>query len=101
MFFVEHQCFWFQKTQVKKHQFLVKRGVATKRFFLITCVLKNAKSYRFFFPFFGQILVDVQKHCKICVSAHFQKQKKEKMTIFQSYYLGQVNVIIWAKFVAT
>ena len=30
--FVQHQCFWFQKTQVEKHQFLVKRGVATKRF---------------------------------------------------------------------
>ena len=33
MSFVQHQCFWFQKTQVEKHQFLVKRGVATKRVF--------------------------------------------------------------------
>ena len=33
MLFVQHQCFWFQKTQVEKHQFLVKRGVATKRVF--------------------------------------------------------------------
>ena len=52
MFFVQHQCFWFQKTPVEKHQFLVKRGVATKRFFLITCVLQNVKSYRFFLPLF-------------------------------------------------
>ena len=31
--------FWFQKTQVEKHQFLVKRGVATKLFFyeLVFC----------------------------------------------------------------
>ena len=54
--------FGFKKTQVEKHQFLVKRGVATKRFFFITCVLQNVKSYRFCFcPFLGQILVDVQK----------------------------------------
>ena len=36
-----------KKAQVRKHQFLVKRGVATKRFFLWTCVLQNVKSYRF------------------------------------------------------
>ena len=41
-----------------------------------------------------------KKHCKISISALFQKQKK-KMTILQGYYLGQVRVIIWAKFVAT
>ena len=33
-FFVEHQCIWFQKTQVQKHQFLVKRGGCNKAFFL-------------------------------------------------------------------
>ena len=37
VFFVQHQCSFFEKRQ-EKHQFLVKRGVATKRFFLITCV---------------------------------------------------------------
>ena len=37
-----------------------KKGSCNKTAFLITCVLKNVKSYRFF-PFFGQILVDVQK----------------------------------------
>ena len=46
----------------KKHKFLVKRGVATKRFFVLsTCVLKNVKSYRFSGGSFWQILVDVQK----------------------------------------
>ena len=37
----------------KKHIFLVKRGVATKRFFVLsTCVLQNVKSNRFFLPLF-------------------------------------------------
>ena len=51
-----------------------------------------------FCPFFGQILLDVQKHYKIGISAHFQKQKKEKNDHFEGllsgpskgYYLGQV-----------
>ena len=30
---VQHQCFWFWKQQVEKHQLLVKTGVATKTFF--------------------------------------------------------------------
>ena len=32
--FVQHQCFWFQKTKLKNTSFWSKRGVATKRFFL-------------------------------------------------------------------
>ena len=74
--FVEHQCFWFQKTQVKKHQFLVKRGVATKRFFLINCVLKNVKSYRFLLaPFLAKFWLMFKNTVKIGISANFQKQK--------------------------
>ena len=43
-----------------------------------------------------------KKHCKNWYFSTFSKaKKKKKMTIFQSYYLGQVHVIIWAKFVAT
>ena len=38
-----------------------QKGGCNKTFFLITCVLQNVKSYRFFCPFLGQILVDVQK----------------------------------------
>ena len=48
--FVQHQRFWFQKTQVEKHQFLVKRGGGATKRFLITCVLQNVKSYHFFAP---------------------------------------------------
>ena len=45
--------FLVSKTKVEKQHFLVKRGVATKRFlFLSTCVLQNVKSYRFLFALF-------------------------------------------------
>ena len=60
------------KNKVEKHQFLVKRGVATKVFFNEPVFWENVKSYRFFFAhFFCQILVDVQKHYKIGISARF------------------------------
>ena len=100
MLFVQHQCFWFQKNKVEKHQFLVKRGVATKRFFFWTCVLENVKSYRFFCPIFCQILVDVQKHYKNRYFSTFLKAKnwKKKMHFevllsgpSRCYYLGQVD----------
>ena len=73
----------------KKHKCWVKRGVATKRYFLWACVLQNVKSYRFLGPCFWQSLVDVQKHYKIGISAHFWKQKKQKIPFF--------NVINWSK----
>ena len=40
--------FDFQTSNLKNKKQMVKRGVATKRFFLSTCVLENVKSYRFF-----------------------------------------------------
>ena len=71
-------CFLFNinvfgfKKQSWKHQFLVKRGVATKRFFFFMnlCFAKCEK-LSFFLPIFCPILVDVQKHYKIGISAHF------------------------------
>ena len=51
----------------------------------------------FFLPFFCPILVDVQKHYKIGISAHFKKQKIEKKSILRCYYLGQVGVIMAEK----
>ena len=54
--------FWVSKTQVKKHQFLVNRGVATKRFFFNNLCFEKCEKLSFsFWPFFVQILVDVQK----------------------------------------
>ena len=58
--FCSTSMFLVSKNQVEKHQFLVKRGVATKRF-LWTCVLQNVKSYRFCLGHFWQILVALQK----------------------------------------
>ena len=49
-----------------------------KTVFLITCVLQNAKSYRFFCAFFGQVLVDVQKHYKNRYFSTFPKAKTKK-----------------------
>ena len=43
----KHDCFWFQNKQLKKHTFLAKRRVATKRVLLWTCVLQTVKSYLF------------------------------------------------------
>ena len=43
--------FWFQKHKLKKHQFLVKRGGATKRFFCNLCFAKCEK-LSFFLPLF-------------------------------------------------
>ena len=69
--FVQHQCFWFQNKQLKKQKFLVKRGVATKRVFLWTCVLQNVKSYRFLGHFLANFGWCSKKHYKIGISAHF------------------------------
>ena len=48
--------------------------------------------------FLAKFWLMFKKHYKIGISAHFQKHR---MTILKGYYLGQVRVIIWAKFVAT
>ena len=51
-----------KKNQVEKHQFLVKRGVATKRFFFMSLCFGKCEKLSFFWgAFFGQILVGVQK----------------------------------------
>ena len=61
MFLFNIIVFGFKKNQVEKHQFLVKRGVATKRFFMNLCFAKCEKLSFFFLGHFWQILVDVQK----------------------------------------
>ena len=75
----------FKNKQVEKHQFLVKKGVATKQFFFSACVLQNVKSYYFLW----QILVEIQNHYKINISAHFQTKNGKNDHI--------KNDIIWAK----
>ena len=79
MFFVQHQCFWFQKKQVEKQDVLVKRGAATISFRLSTCVFQNVKSYRFFVAISLQILVDAhKKHYKNRYFNTFLKAKNWK-----------------------
>ena len=61
--FVQHQCFGFKKKQVEQHQFLVKRGVATKLPFMNLCFAKS-ESYLFFLPFFGKFWLMFKKTMK-------------------------------------
>ena len=94
--------FGFKKHKLRNTNFWSKGELQQNVFFFFfTCVLKNMKSYRFFCPFLANFLLMFKKHCKNRYFSTFSKAKKRKMTIFQSYYLGQVNVIIWAKFAAT
>ena len=61
MFLLNIIVFWFQKNQVEKHQFLGKKGVATKRFFYDPVFCKKGKVIVFFGAIFWQILVEVPK----------------------------------------
>ena len=75
-FFVQHQGFWFQNRQLKKQSFLVKRGVATKRFFFINLRFGKCQKLSFFFAhFFGNFGLMFKNTVKTGISAHFQKQK--------------------------
>ena len=54
LFFVEHQCFWFQKHKLRNTNFWSKGELQQNGFFNNLC-FENVKSYRFFCPFFGHI----------------------------------------------
>ena len=54
----------------------------------------------FRWPIFGPNLVDVPKTLQKWYFRFFEV-KKGKENIFGRYYVGQVDVIIWAKLVAT
>ena len=93
MFFVQHHCFWFQKTQVEKHIFSKKKGGCNKTgFFMNLCFAKCQKLsffLAFFFAFFGLFL---KKHYKNRHFSTFSKAKNYKKNgIFGSYYLVQVG----------
>ena len=82
--------FLVSKNQVeKKQQFLVKRGVATDVLFLLTCVLQNVKSYRFFLPLiFGQFWLMFKKHYKNRYFSTFLKAKNWKKKHFEVLLSG-------------
>ena len=105
-FLIFHLCFLFNinvvgfKQQVEKHQCLVKRGVATKRSFYNLCFVKSEKFFGA--RFWAKFWLMFKKHYENRYFNTFSKPKKRKnMTILKGYYLGQVRVIFWAKFVAT
>ena len=63
MFLFNIIVFGFKKNQVEKHQFLVKRGVATKRFFFMTlCFAKSEKLSFFGGSFFGKFWLMFKKN---------------------------------------
>ena len=88
------------KNQSWKHQFLIKRGVATKFFFMNLCFAKCEKLSFFF--------AHCWANCGWCSNKTLWNrycstflETKNKNTILRCYYLGQVGVIIWAKLTAT
>ena len=103
MFFVQHQCFWFQKIKVEKTKAFGQKGGCNKTvfcFFMSLCFAKCEKLLFFFAHFFGQFWLMFKKHYENRYFSRFLKAKKQK-SISRCYYLGQVGVIIWAKLIAS
>ena len=75
----------------RKFKNVWSRGGLHQNGVLITCDLQNVKSYHFWLAIFGQALVDVQKTPPKQVFQHIKN--------LRCYYLVQVGVIIWPKFV--
>ena len=61
MFFVQHHCFWFQKTQVEKHPILGQKGGCNITGFYEPVFCKMWKVIVFGRAFFGNFLVIFQK----------------------------------------
>ena len=89
--FVQHHCFWFQKTQVEKHFFFRNMGVQHNVFFINLCFAKCEK-LSFWGGIFCKFLVVFQKHYKKRHFSTFFKANIYKTNdIFGSYYLVQVG----------
>ena len=67
--------FDFQTNNLKKTHFLVKRGVATKRFFFINLCFGKCQKLSFFWPFFGNFWLMFKKHYKNRYFSTFLKAK--------------------------
>ena len=97
-------CFLFNINVFVFKKLLKKRGLQHNVFFFfVSPFFCKKKSILFWAPFFGQILVDVKKKKKQNKIGYFSTflWEKKQNTILRCYYLGQVGVIIWAKFAAT
>ena len=79
-----------------------QEGGCNKTFFFINlCFAKCEKLSFFLGALFWQILVDVQKHYKIGISAHFSKQKMAiKWPFLNVTNWAKLNVTNWAKLVS-
>ena len=78
MLLVQHQCFFQQRQVTKQTPFFGQGwGLQQNVIFYSLCFAKCEKLSLFCcWPFFGQSLVDVQKHCKIRISAHLKSPNK-------------------------
>ena len=93
---------WVSKKHKLENTNFWSKGVATKRFFFYNLCFAKCEKLSVFAPFWAKFWLMFKSTLKLGISAHFWKQnKKEKLTILKGYCLGQVRVIIWAKFVAT
>ena len=104
MFFVQHHCFWFQKTQVEKHIFSKKGGLQHNVFFYEPVFCKMWKVIVFFFwQFFWQFFGCFSKNTiQIGILAHFSKQKiTKKMAFLEVIIWSKLEVIIWSKLTAS
>ena len=82
----------------KKHQFLVKRGVATKRFFMNLCFAKCEKLSFFGGHFFANLWLLFKKHSKIGILAHFSKQNiTKRRTFLEVISWSKLEVLVWSK----
>ena len=99
MFFCSTSMFLVSKKQSWKTQIFGQKGSCNKTVFFMSLWFGKCEKLSFFWPMFGQVLVDVQKHYKIGISAHFKNRKKQKKMHFEvllsgpsrCYYLGQVD----------
>ena len=56
--------FGFKRNNLTKQSFLVRRGVATKRFFFMNLCFAKCQKLSFFWPFFGNFWLMFKKHYK-------------------------------------
>ena len=99
MFFVQHQCFWFQKTKLKNTNFWSKEGLQQNVLFFMNLCFAKREKLSSFLPIVCPILVDVQKHYKNWYFSTFVKAKKQNKYHFEvllsgpsrCYHLGQAD----------
>ena len=85
--------FGFKKPKLKKTPIFGQKGGCNITVFFWTCVLQNVKSYRFFGGgfFLANFWFFFQKHFKIRHCSTFVKARNYKKSIFECYYLVQVD----------